>query len=67
MTALLARLVAGTFVSEDLTCILAGVLILQGQVGAFPAIAACALGIWLGDLGLWCAGRAAGQGEGRTQ
>jgi membrane protein DedA with SNARE-associated domain len=61
MTPLLARLVAGTFVSEDLTCLLAGVLVLQGQIDAFSAIAACALGIWLGDLGLWCAGRLAGR------
>ena len=60
MIGLLAGLVAGTFVSEDLTCVLAGVLVLQGQLAAAPAIAACAAGIWLGDLGLWAAGRLLG-------
>ena len=61
MTAwLLAGLVVGTFVSEDLTCVLAGLLILDGRVEPISAIAACALGIWIGDLGLWAAGRLAG-------
>ena len=61
MTTLLASLVASTFVSEDLTCVLAGLLILEGRLDPLPATAACALGIWVGDLGLWAAGRIGGQ------
>ena len=57
---LLTGLVAGTFASEDLTCVLAGLLILEGRVDPVAAIAACAIGIWVGDLGLWLAGRLLG-------
>jgi membrane protein DedA with SNARE-associated domain len=56
---LLAILFA-TFVSEDLTCIAAGLLIARGDLPMMPAMIACALGIYLGDLGLWMAGRALG-------
>ena len=44
-------------VSEDLTCISAGLLVSQGIVGFFSAILACFLGIYLGDLLLFWAGR----------
>ena len=61
MTAgVVVSLVAGTFVSEDLTCVLAGVLILDGRLDPLTAIAACGLGIWIGDLGLWAVGRMGG-------
>lgn len=61
MTAwLLAGLVAGTFVSEDLTSVAAGALVAEGRIGPLAAVAACALGIWIGDLGLWAAGRMLG-------
>lgn len=48
---------AATFVSEDLTCIAAGVLVAQGKL-SFPAgTAACLLGIVAGDMLLFLAGR----------
>lgn len=50
-------LVAATFISEDLTCVAAG---LAAAAGAMPvALAGCAtgLGIWLGDLALYALGR----------
>src|SRR5262245_54992006 len=53
----LASLFLTTFVSEDLACITAGVLIQQGQIEAVPGLLACALGIAVGDIGLWAAGR----------
>lgn len=59
MTSLLA-LVVGTFASEDLTCIAAGLLISRGQVALFEAILACAVGIYAGDIGLWTIGRVLG-------
>ncbi|MEO7271511.1 MAG: DedA family protein [Vicinamibacterales bacterium] len=58
---LLLSLVVGTLVSEDLTCIAAGLLIQRGQVGALPATLACAFGILAGDFGLWAIGRACGE------
>ena len=64
MTALFA-LALGTFASEDLTCITAGLLISQGRFAALPAILACAAGIYAGDLGLWVIGRVLDCGNGR--
>jgi membrane protein DedA with SNARE-associated domain len=50
-------LMFGTLVSEDLACITAGLLIQRGQIGVSSAVAACALGIFAGDVGLWGIGR----------
>jgi len=58
---LLLSLVFGTLVSEDLTCIAAGLLVQRGEVGAVAAVLACAIGIFAGDLGLWALGRVAGE------
>jgi membrane protein DedA with SNARE-associated domain len=60
MTAQLAAIVLGTFVSEDLTTIGAGLLAGRGELPALEATVACILGIYLGDLGLWGIGRLAG-------
>jgi membrane protein DedA with SNARE-associated domain len=50
-------LIAGTLVSEDLACISAGLLVRDGRIGFAAAAGACAVGILVGDLGLWTAGR----------
>jgi membrane protein DedA with SNARE-associated domain len=50
-------LIAGTLVSEDLACISAGLLIRDGRIGFAAGAGACALGILLGDVGLWAGGR----------
>jgi membrane protein DedA with SNARE-associated domain len=55
-------LVLGTFASEDLTCITAGLLVRSGQLDPFVGLAGCYLGIFAGDLGLWAAGRLAARG-----
>ena len=60
MTTTFLALAAGTLISEDLTCILAGTLIYQGVIDPWSGIGACALGIYLGDLGLHGTGRALG-------
>lgn len=51
-----------TLVSEDLACITAGLLVQRGVLSAPVAILSCALGIFVGDLGLWALGRFAGAG-----
>jgi membrane protein DedA with SNARE-associated domain len=56
-TLLLVGLAASTLASEDAACLAAGVLIQQGAIHAFEGVAACALGIYVGDALLWCAGR----------
>jgi membrane protein DedA with SNARE-associated domain len=57
---ILLGLALGTLVSEDLTSIGAGLLAREGAVDLLPAIAACAAGVYVGDLGLWALGRLAG-------
>jgi membrane protein DedA with SNARE-associated domain len=54
-------LAAGTLVSEDLTCIGAGVLAAQGRIELSLAIFACFLGIFVGDILLFLAGRFLGR------
>ncbi len=58
--ALFALLVVATFISEDLTCLAAGLLVAAGRLDVVPAVAACFVGIALGDTGIWLIGRAAG-------
>jgi membrane protein DedA with SNARE-associated domain len=60
MTERLLAIVFGMFVSEDLTCIAAGLMVHLGQLPLLAAIIACTLSIWIFDLGLWLVGRAFG-------
>lgn len=53
-------LAASTLVSEDLACIGAGLLIQQGAISAVSGVSSCAVGIFVGDLGLFALGRASG-------
>lgn len=59
--ATLAGLALGTLLSEDLTSIGAGLLVRDGRLDATAAVAACAAGVYFGDLGLWLAGRIVGR------
>lgn len=54
-------IMAATFVSEDMTCITAGLLIHRGHLDFFVGLLGCFWGIFLGDLGLWLIGRLWGQ------
>ncbi len=58
---ILFGLAVGTLVSEDLTSIGAGLLARDGVIDLLPAIAACTVGVYVGDLGLWALGRVAGR------
>jgi membrane protein DedA with SNARE-associated domain len=59
--AMAALLAASTLISEDLTCVTAGVLIAQGSL-SFPLGAfACFFGIFVGDVLLFFAGRCFGR------
>ena len=57
---ILLALFIGTFVSEDLACLSAGSLAASGRVDLAPAVAACFLGIFFGDMLLYAAGRMLG-------
>jgi membrane protein DedA with SNARE-associated domain/pimeloyl-ACP methyl ester carboxylesterase len=50
-------IVISTLISEDLTCITAGVLAGQGRMSLTLAIFACICGIYIGDLLLFLSGR----------
>ena len=50
-----------TFVSEDLTCIGAGLLVATGRLGFVPVTLACLVGIVVGDLNAFFAGRIFGR------
>ena len=61
-TFILFLLLAGsTLISEDLTCVAAGVMVAQGQVGFALATSACLAGIFGGDLLLFVLGRVLGR------
>ena len=60
-TAFFVATVLATFVSEDLTCLGVGLLASSGQADVMTGLAACFLGIFAGDVGLWLAGRLAGR------
>ncbi|HEX6624718.1 MAG TPA: VTT domain-containing protein [Pyrinomonadaceae bacterium] len=59
--ALVLLLAVSTFVSEDLTCVAAGVLAAQGRVSFAVAVGGCLLGIYVGDLLIFLAGRFLGR------
>ena len=59
--ATLAGLALGTLVSEDLASIGAGLLVRTGDIRAIGAVVACSAGVYLGDFGLWLAGRVLGR------
>jgi membrane protein DedA with SNARE-associated domain len=59
--AVLLLLALGTLVSEDLSCIAAGLLVADGRLGIGSAAAACFAGILAGDLALFALGRVLGR------
>jgi len=58
---ILVLIVFATLISEDLTCIGAGLLAAQGRIDFLPAVVACFVGIFVGDLLLYLAGRYVGR------
>ncbi len=59
--AVLVLLALGTLVSEDLSCIAAGLLVADGRLGFAAATGACFVGIFVGDLALFALGRMVGR------
>ncbi|HXU08708.1 MAG TPA: VTT domain-containing protein, partial [Blastocatellia bacterium] len=58
---LMMLIAASTLVSEDLTCIGAGVMVAQGRIDFVAAALACFVGIFVGDVLLFLAGRYLGR------
>ena len=59
--ALFGLLMVATLVSEDLTCIWAGIMVAEGRISFALGTLACLIGIFLGDLLLFIAGRYIGR------
>lgn len=57
----LVGLALATLLSEDLTCIGAGLLIASGKAPFWPVLAACMVGIFMGDIILVAIGRTLGR------
>lgn len=57
LTITLVLLALATLVSEDLSCIAAGLLVARGSLGFVEASMACGLGIFFGDMMLYGLGR----------
>ncbi|GAB5413747.1 MAG: hypothetical protein Cons2KO_13500 [Congregibacter sp.] len=53
----LLMLALATYVSEDLACIAAGLMVARGLLDFVPASAVCLIGIYSGDLLLYLSGR----------
>ena len=58
---ILGLIALATLISEDLTCIGAGLLVAQGRLDLFPAASACFFGILVGDMLLYLIGRLFGR------
>jgi len=58
---IMAIIAFSTLISEDLTCIGAGLLAARGLIGFWPATFACFIGIFIGDLGLYLMGKILGR------
>lgn len=54
---LFLALALGTLITEDLTCIAAGLLVVEGRLDFTTATSACLVGILVGDVLLFFAGR----------
>lgn len=54
-------IIMSTLISEDLTCVGSGLLVVRGIIGFWPATLACLIGIFMGDLGLYLVGRLMGR------
>jgi pimeloyl-ACP methyl ester carboxylesterase/membrane protein DedA with SNARE-associated domain len=57
----LSLIALATLISEDLTCIGAGLLVATARLGFVPATVACCIGIFVGDLNAFLAGRVFGR------
>lgn len=58
---LILAIVLATFISEDLTVIAVGLLIVSNTIDPGVGLIGCFLGIVLGDYGIWAIGRFAGR------
>lgn len=58
---ILLIIILSTLLSEDLTCIGAGLLAARGLIGFWPAVGACLTGIIIGNMAVYLTGRYMGK------
>ena len=59
--------VIGAIVSDDVTCIAAGILVAGGLFPLLLLVAACCLGTWLGDVAWFLFGKLVGTAAGKVK
>jgi len=57
LVVLVLLIAVATFISEDLTCIVVGLMVARGSIGFVPGALACVMGIYVGDMAVYLAGR----------
>lgn len=57
LTGLMLLIIFSTFISEDLACIGAGLMVSRGLMSFFPAVTACYIGIFVGDILVYFSGK----------
>ena len=61
LIAIMILLALSTWISEDLTCVGAGLMVANGNLELFPAALACLVGIFSGDFLLYLSGKHIGR------
>jgi membrane protein DedA with SNARE-associated domain len=57
LVGLIILIILSTFISEDLACIGAGLMVARGLMSFTPAVAACFIGIFVGDTLVYLSGK----------
>lgn len=57
LMSLMLLIIFSTFISEDLACIGAGLMVSRGLMSFLPAVSACYIGIFVGDILVYLSGK----------
>jgi len=61
LAVIIILIILSTLISEDLTCIGAGLMVARGIIGFWPAVFGCLAGIFFGDILIYLMGRSLGR------
>jgi len=61
LAVIIVLIILSTLISEDLTCIGAGLMVARGIIGFWPAVFGCLAGIFFGDILIYFMGRSLGR------
>lgn len=61
LVVIIVLIILATLISEDLTCIGAGLMVARGIIGFWPAVFGCLAGIFFGDILIYLMGKSLGR------